>query len=337
MKKVLLMVLLTITTLSCEFEYALDQGADSYTPKIVVNSIITPQQNIKVYFNWSKHYTTQEYNYHENVPSGNMHLYEDGKHIEEIDIIGSSAYSSFKPQAGKRYRIVANIDGYGVAKAETYVPHVGEANGVFKEKRITNNEDWSVYHIQLSGISSQDKVQGVWIRAKSSYYFENEYTSIYEQKPSISGRIYSNNMYIDNFNINIEKNSEAYDGLIQEHGGSIYYPCFVRLPNKVIGDAQPLELSALLSNTFITTGQIQPNSFPQYETLYIPINNFVAEVIFPSNDYDKYVKGIYRQSELSFNPDFPLFSEAVYVHSNIKNGLGIFAGYNSKVLEIPVK
>ncbi len=53
-------------------------------------------------------------------------------------------------------------------------------------------------------------------------------------------------------------------------------------------------------------------------------------VITPSDEYHKHIKSATKHTELS-NDDsgFPIFSSPVYVYSNVKNGLGIFAGYNT--------
>jgi hypothetical protein len=48
------------------------------------------------------------------------------------------------------------------------------------------------------------------------------------------------------------------------------------------------------------------------------------EIYKLSNDLYKYIKSVNKQQQVGDNP----FSEPVFVYTNIKNGLGIFAGYS---------
>jgi len=58
-----------------------------------------------------------------------------------------------------------------------------------------------------------------------------------------------------------------------------------------------------------------------------PPQSLFVELINGSNSFDRYFKSSILEQDNYLNP----FAEPVYIYSNINNGVGIFAGYNSRI------
>ncbi len=61
--------------------------------------------------------------------------------------------------------------------------------------------------------------------------------------------------------------------------------------------------------------------------------NIIIELRSVSEEYYKYYTSIYRQSSQDNTP----FSNPTVIYSNIKNGFGVFAGYNKSIIKTPIE
>ncbi len=340
-KKLLLLLFTAVALTACEFSYDLEPPT-GFKPQIVLTSALMPDHNIEVGFRWSKHINdSQEYSI-EGI-EGVVELYKDGELLTEkiisrtdtiIDESGVMYYNHLYPTAyyydhfgvaGSHYKVVAHIKDYGTLEAETTIPHVGSAKGYY-DKMIDIDyyldSSVEVYHYTVTDIEISEELRSVWIvdDTKASPFF------------------YSNSPFIDTFNLTLV-NDDYNVGSEVDHvhwHESITSYTDIRIPYSVIDKAFPLKLSAKhnsYESQMVIVGKDEYGN-DIYDYIYTPINEIKLRLIFPSDEYDRFYKTAIQQPNTS---EFGLFAENVRVYSNVKGGVGIFAGYTSYniIINIP--
>ncbi|MFW5889820.1 MAG: DUF4249 family protein [Marinilabiliaceae bacterium] len=189
---------------------------------------------------------------------------------------------------GCSYRMEANIDKWGIVSAETFVPL--NIKSSVKEKENPQGEIDNKHYLLTFGKAGKN-TSGVWLLATS-------YT-----KKGIpveqSVDIYSNTTLADNFN-------RAYDATAPDGYFSLY-EFFIRIhPENLQNDS--------------TSVTFNPSGDQEDEFIFI---------LTAGRDYDKYFKAIWMEkSENASDGLNAFFYYPNFPYSNIKNGYGIFAGYN---------
>jgi|GEM_PF-3364942 hypothetical protein len=156
------------------------------------------------------------------------------------------------------------------------------------EKEGNPQGDWVTEHFKLTTGSLTEKISGLWIIA-TSY---NEDGLPIDQSPGL----YCNSPLPDTFN-------QTYDASLPN--GYVYeYDFFIRIDSKkLITENQQLWFA--------------PFSLPKKNDIYI---------ISASKDYDQYYKDVWAEKSWDPEIDLPFSYQPVFIHSNIENGYGIFAG-----------
>ncbi len=314
---------------SCEFDYELDEIP--YTKRMVVNSIISPDKHFQFSVKWSKRVDDPEFDV---VSSGyELQLYESDKLLASGSIIdGSVAFYEIYPKVGQRYKIVIPRSApESDIVAETYIPLAPVADGRYNGSSIVESNGEGTHliqHVQVNGVELAEIGRAVWFEFMGLYQYKDELNDL-NIVNVLSEDYYSNNGFIDQFNL------EVNDLDAVSTGTSIYYSKAIRLQRKSIEKALPLNVS-------FSSASYMPWSIVMFEDPYwaapidIPISAARVDVISPSDEYDKYMKSAIKYNILSADPSFPIFSSPIEVYSNIENGLGIFAGYNSYKLDFKI-
>ncbi len=147
---------------------------------------------------------------------------------------------------------------------------------------------WNKRHFRLTTGKGSENMAGMWIIATS--YTEDSVST------DQSSALYSNSPLPDTFNRTYD--SSVPDGYLYE------YDFFIRIDSrKLIAEKQQL--------WFV------PFSLPEKNDIYI---------ISASQDYDSYFKDVWTQKSWDPEVDLPFSYQPVFIHSNIVNGYGIFAG-----------
>ncbi len=347
-RRILYLATILILFNSCEFDYTVERESDDFKPRVVVNSIFSPnsEDRIDIFFSWSK-YLTQDFE--GPPPAGSVELYEDNILIDQAEIDQQGAIYFYYPlKSGKTYKFVATIDNYGVVEGESMIPYPAESvdgkfNYIFDDIDETpfflENQEIAICGVTLYEIVSKEKARAMWLRMKGGYayktnYEEGIYLSNFDY--NMPKNIYTNSVYIDTFNLKLENGTQPSDGYSLYYGGVRYHNGTARIPYSLLSQINPLDLSYAFEDKRFIYAPTGPMPW-ESEKVEVQLSHVSVEVITPSDDYDRYTKSLYKYTELSFDPDFPMFSDVVYVHTNIKNGLGVFAGYNSTHLNIPIK
>jgi len=298
----LLIFIIGLSLSSCEYDYEVDLG--EFTPNVVVNSIINPDSTVKASLFWSRH--TDDTSGYKVVDRFTAILYENNSVIFDGEGIDGALATAIYPKEGAKYRLEIDVPQYGKLSAETSIPLMPTVDldytGVIDGTQLG---PWgSYYHFTINKISPNSDTRSLMIRVMS----------ISEVMNYDGGHYYANNAFCDQFNALFDI---SYTDL---KGSSIDFEHYIRIPYKNIDQAIPLKFSVshlIPRKVFI---DYDDDGFPIYTQLY----ETVTEIIAPSNEYDKYYKSAYQQNRYVY-----IFSDTYSVHSNIENGLGIFAGYSS--------
>jgi hypothetical protein len=203
----------------------------------------------------------------------------------------------YYPIRGKNYTIEAILSGYETVTAATSIPETISCEAKVEKIRQFY---WDSYRVDLSGFRfSSEGEESLWITAYR----------VYETVETSQCRtIYVNNILIDKVNQEVG---------LDETLGSVTHNSFMRIKNKNLPKLDQI--------------QFFPGSIDSEQTH--------VQVIAASKEYDQYNRSLYQQKSMIIYDDdiTSVFFQPVQVYSNIRNGLGIFAGWNevNYFLDIP--
>ncbi len=340
MKKLLLILLLASSFPSCSYMMEID--LPKFTPKIVLNSFISPEENINIIFNWS--YSATEKDHNTTAINGTATLYEEGKEIatenieatiEDVVQGESSSFVNFnyRPKEGLHYKVVAYIDSYGEVSAQTYIPKSCEfSSKVIKQEKIEDHNYMPTagIHFSVSDITSHDNSRSLWFVTFGRTISIK--TQEEDERVTNFGILFCNNPYIDNLN-RVREVDLAGELLYLEYrtGDPMYYSS-LRLPQSDIDKC----------NSFNIASEYVYEYYEYIDENNSQVSDYLTHVrliaVTPSDDFDRYQKSAFQQANGIYYIDMtPISFDEVRVYTNVKNGLGIFAGYSQTIVDMPVK
>lgn len=303
------------TLISCEYDY--DTSSLEYDKQVVVNSIITPDSIIKAKLYWSCNILdTLKY---EGVSNFDAKIYEDDFLIFEGINLSDSIVTSLHPKEDSKYKIEIDVPNYNKITAETYIPIAPKGNIEFIEWRCGDSYKENLkyrgyYHFNIDKVEAIEQTRAILVRAIAQY--DNRHLSTPCNQLNIT------NAYCDQFNVLLDNYNAEYKG------SAIHHEFYIRVPYKNINTAMPLLFSV---GNLIEVNE-ETTIYNEEFDVFIPDvithspKNLVIELINPSDEYDKYLKSAYKQFSLG-SLSVP-FGTQVAIESNIKGGLGVFAGYS---------
>ncbi len=284
---------------ACDVDY--DLGDRNAEPRVVVNALLTPQEDFVVKLHWSTTYSGDKMKFRP-VENAGIHLFENG-----AQAFGCAASpdgetkTSFRAAAGRDYRLEIDVAGYGKLTASTTIPEPPTA-------RLDATKEKGYYrHFELSTLDAPAEAKSIWIKGTETVdrgeYWENFPEGRY-QVSDIS-EYYTTSPFVDQINgVNDTYHAE-------DKGSTVDFEEFLRIPYENREAVLPLRFSVWGSSDGMTKCS---HSF---------------RIITASDAYDRYMKSRYKQEQNSgWNGEGNPFIEQITVYSNIENGLGIFAGYN---------
>ena len=326
MKKLLLPILLI--AFGCTETYEFDK--DFYKRKIVVESFINPDSVIKVTVAWNIHPNEVTGVYYLNgvlthttpveyIDGALVQIEENGVLILSGTTVNGILQSDVYPAAGKSYRLSVKVDGEPEITAATSIPLPADASFAIREKLYESNYfgiEYSLLEyiaVDISNITlpPPPEVTAVWITGYVKY--GNGVIAGF-------GDLYSNSPYLDQVNA-VGNNSDV----VQRESNVEYERGVIRIQRQALSLALPFTFSKRVfptTSVYLDTG---------YETFYA--EQFLLHITAPSSEYDRYRRSALKQ-DLIYGSLFS--SDPVSVFSNIKNGTGIFAGYNTTVVATPI-
>jgi hypothetical protein len=316
MKKYILIILLLATIFSCTKTLDFDE-ANTET-QLVLNSIIWPDSTFAASISKSTSILTDRQV--GQITGGTLDLYENGILLTQITSPTGQFYApGIKPKAGKSYRIVVNSNGKQI-EAETTIPDQAEVLSIdtssvkdeYGYKRINYKvkikdpagDDYYrivVMNEQLMQMKAADAKNGV------KYYFYKTQYWISSDDP-VFNSVY-NNMGEDIVDMGPENDYNIFPD--DYFKGKEYSVQFQIWPYGY-GYYSPY-----------SSGGYDPNS--PNNTIFEHQTIHIQKL---SKDLYNYLKYLKLYNHYHDNP----FSEPVAVYSNVKNGTGIFAGFNDNAV-----
>lgn len=316
-KKSVLSVVAALSALfsvSCQYDYDISGDVDDFAPRVVVNSLLTPDKPFSATLCWSGR-VGDEAEYRA-VDDFTLKLYENETLVGTFPGTDGYVKSNLKIKEGTTYRFEAEVSGYGKLSAETYVPQKPLAEVSYIKSTGDAFAESGYHFFSADGISVTEPLRAVYI----------DVYGVYPDKDStaVAQALYANNGFCDQTNAVGDNYNTALKG------SDTGYEFFIRIPKGGMDKVFPLTFSVsnFPKETISEIIGWDDYGYPITETVGIYCDHITVVATTPSDDYDKYVKSLYQQM-YQIDLEFPIFNQTVYVYSNIENGLGIFAGYAS--------
>jgi hypothetical protein len=311
MKKIIYLSALILTFVSCN--KTLDFDDEGYANQIVVNSTISTNSYFVSYINKSRSILTK--NQSATSVEGSMELFEDGILIRQFPTqVGAFAATDILPKAGKTYRMVVTTEGKKL-EAETMIPNKVEVLSVDTASVKTNNNLRNIIiNLRIKDPAGDDFYRIVYMREAISSLQDNKGVRKYYKSYSQYGIATDDPVFksvYNNFGDEIidGPNNEYYIFPDDYFNGKEYSIKFRTNPG---------------NNNIYYSGYGGPYGYGVSKLIYERNEIHVQKLSKDLYNYLKYLK-LYN-----FYHDNP-FAEPVPVYSNVKNGIGIFAGYNDEV------
>jgi hypothetical protein len=305
MKKLIIIFLIFTIASSCT--KTIDFDDEGYANQIVINSTISTNSYFTAYTSKSTSILT---NNHSSSPvEGSMDLYEDGNLIRQFPTqLGGFSATNIIPKAGKNYRMVITSEGKKL-EAETILPNKVDVVSVDTASvESANNLRNILIKMKIKDPEGDDYYRIVYMWETISYIQDSKGARKYYRSYNQSGIASDDPVFKSVYN---NFGDEIIDG-----PGNDYHI----FPDTYFNGKE-------YSVRFRTTPGYFGNtySYGSYGTRIYERNEIHIQKL--SKDFYNYLKylKLYR-----FYHDNP-FAEPVPIYSNIKNGIGIFAGYNDEV------
>ncbi len=294
----------------CDADY--DFGKTGATSHVVVNALLSPQEDFTVKLNWSSAYAGEDTRFAP-VHEAEIRLLEEGAEVVRCAASpDGKTVTQFRATAGKRYRLEVTVPGYGTLAAETDVPALPAVEMAFRYNKNAYK------HYEIKALECTAGTQAVWLDAIGIYrrpvYVYDEFGHwtgeiIEDEGEESEERIYgfyTTSPFVDQVN----GANDAYEAGDKE--ATVEFEQFLRLPREDCAPALPLRFS-----------------------LWSSCRRTRFRIVTASAAYDRYMRSLYKQRiNTEESADKNPFAEQVTVYTNIGNGLGIFAGCNTLTLEI---
>jgi len=305
MKKIIYLSVLLITLVSCS--KTIDFDDEGYANQIVVNSAISTNNYFTSYITKSRSILTSNQN--DATVEGSMDLYEDGILIRQFPKqLGAFSATDIIPKAGKTYRMVITSEGKTL-EAETILPNKVYVISVDTTSvKSINNLRNIIIKMKIKDPEGDDYYRIVYMRETISYLQDNNGVRKYYKNYNQSGIASDDPVFKSVYN-------NFGDEIIDGPGND--YNIF---PDNYFNGKEYSIKFRTTPGFYGNTSSYYSFGTPIYERNEIHIQKLSKDLY----NYLKYLK-LYN-----FYHDNP-FAEPVPIYSNIKNGVGIFAGYNDEV------
>lgn len=337
MRKLIVVFILFNSACTEEIDIPYPRGKE----QIVLNSLLHPDDKIQIALSKTLPYVDSSASF-PIVNNAEVSIYEDNQYLGQAAFQDSLYVFDYLPKVGKKYSVEAKVPGFETLKASDVIPE--QANVTICFEPDTDGRyfytDGAIRNIYID--DEPDEENAYWIeslstspkwpcRFKKDSIFWNgtgydtiEFDTLVcpDNQPLIFEE--TKGIYFQSFSAVPDRFNAFIDNTI---GGVTVYQFYLR-----VDDSQ--HNGNLIS--FDIGGGVY-DSFTKYQRIHHKLSYQII-VHNASQHYDRYLKSsiayflsrdVYSDEEISFKP----FAEIVQTYSNIENGTGIFAAYNSTSLE----
>lgn len=312
MKKYILFTLLIVSLLSCT--KTIDFNDEGFANQLVLNSIFWPDAAFKASLNKSTSILENSDGPGAIPTDATMDLYENNQLLAHLAISdGAFSAPEIKPKAGNTYKAVVSSQGKEIT-AETVIPMRTEVISVDTISAKTNyNYRTMNFNIKMKDAPGED------------YYrilLEYEYLDMIKNRDINNKEIRTYHLFKNTWNIQSE--DPVFKSVYNNTGEEIFdigpenrYKIF---PDDFFnGKEQSIQVKSSYYYNFMNPAD--PNMYGVPQAIY---KRFTVHVQHLSKDLYNYLKYLELYEYYNDNP----IAEPVPVYSNVKNGVGIFAGFN---------
>lgn len=315
MKKRLTILLLLLTAVaSCDHVFKVEVPYEG--DKLVVNSFFHPDSVISLTLSHSN-FILEDRNFEKAGGATAILLNKNGVKLDKMAYAGKGIYkSNIKPEPGKIYKIKVSKEGYETVTAFDKVPedsaHITRVKTKLKEIFSGFMGYMLTMNIWLDDPQGDDYYELVAIEKVVGYDEEQDTTIKYIDKNELF--LQSHEAIFHDFQIG---DPDAEIGRYAQFKDDLFNGSTIKITVKAYIRFKPPCFRCSISND--STHQ------NKYKVLL-----YLKKT---SRSYYKYKRSVELQNERNDNP----FAEPVTVYDNIKNGLGIFAGFNVAVYPIKLE
>ncbi len=258
------------------------------------------------------------------VDNADVKLYEDDAMVGNLTFRDSLYSIDYYPKVGHTYLIEAAVPGYPTVRASDMMPPPPSVVICFRE----DTAGVYMYANSILDINIADpptETNAYWLETFSSYYTnrvcslgEDGYTTC-EETDQLS-LVESKGTYYESFSPIPDRFNSFVDNT---SGGVTAYDLYVRVDDATL-DGEVISFNIALGSDYSSLSAGPSDSA-----------SFQLNVLSSSRAYDRYLKSsVMHYLTFDFFDEPNPFAEPVKIYSNVENGTGIFAAYNSTTLEI---
>lgn len=312
MKKYILFILMIVSILACT--KTLDFDDEGLANKLVFNGIIQTGDSFKANLSRSSSILSETgFGIPPMSANGTIQLYENGTLLSTVSSLGQFSFADIKPKAGASYRIVVNTENEMI-EAQTTIPNKVEVISVDTTSVKSNNLIFTFINLRIKDPEGDDYYRIVSMRETISYIQDNK---------------------------GVRKYHRAYNQFLIASDDPVFKSVYNNFGDEII-DGPDNEYSIFPDDYF--NGKEVSVKFRTNPSYYGDPSNpgmhgygygYGTTQIYERNEIhvQKLSKDLYNYLKYlklyNFYHDNP-FAEPVPIYSNVKNGIGIFAGYNDE-------
>ncbi|MFV0390462.1 MAG: DUF4249 domain-containing protein [Paludibacteraceae bacterium] len=340
MKKIIYTLLTGFMLLSCE--KTIDFKEEITDPLLVVSSFITPDSTIKAHVSLSKFFLYDDDNYYnsfKSVDNAEFSFSVNGIEKGKLIALGNGYYqSNYKPAVGEQIKIDVKSNGYTTVFSTAEIPGKPSIIQVDTTTSIEKYYDYYTVYDQENNLTYDT----VGETTRKKIYFKIKFKDNGEQKDYyrfvVLKRSYStkqptygggtidveeyllNEVYLTHFDDIIFGNQTNNTNGWFDDSSSSEYSFDTFSDDFINGKEYNLTFSDYLNRDY--TGYDDAYGYSFIDVTRAEYHIYLQSI---SSDYYLYSKSYAAANSVEDNP----FTEPVQIHSNIKNGIGIFGSYTS--------
>jgi hypothetical protein len=298
--------------------------------QLVLNGILCPDSLIRIHLTKSLP-VVDSGDVFPAVEEATVLLYEDDIFLDYLTFDEDAYVINYYPVPGRRYTVEVQANGYPALTASDTMPQAVSAAACYKQ------QDWYDYNTMAVQTTINDKQEeknrywlgllidqyelidfDLWVECRRSNDYDYDKCPRYDSSTVITtkpGHMVSYSVLPDIFNSIVDNTS----------GGVREYNDYIRIDDASV-DGTTFALEFTGSDPLYTYQELLELDSNQSMTL---------QLVNASQAYDRYLKSsiIYYYNNEFFDEPNP-FAEPVKIYSNVENGAGIFAAYNSTTLTV---
>ena len=287
--------------------------------QLVLNGLLHPDSTIRISLTTTLPSSVSSTDFPV-VNNATVRLYEDGELLSNLTFQDSVYVLDYRPKPGEEYAVEVEVPGFEVVSATDRMPYSlevevcllkespSEFNYLWFEATMTDHPGKSNYYWFDIAVSDYSVFNCAYFREEDTLICNNDASTLYVENMAF---LHSYSTVPDNFNAYVDNTTE----------GITEYDRYIRVDDNTLnGKRITLEMTSQYDPMF-QYGEL--SRLDSNQTAVLQITN-------ASQHYDRYLKSsvIYFLNNDYFYGPNP-FSETTQIYSNVENGTGIFAAYNS--------